>query len=197
MGEWGPAWEFYFWVPHIAEISRNSEVSAARHVTASPVVLQIIVLMNRRLFKDTWTNTQPILSFLPGTLGVSGLVTRNDCEAMRNVSYHVDSIATWAQDCEKSTGLVTTTRVTHATPAALYAHTANRDWESDKHVLKAKLDPRECEDIASQLITRSPGNKLNVSKMLCCITEYEMLPATGTRVLWFHQLLIFYLSHRS
>ncbi|KAI5745080.1 hypothetical protein M8J76_008131 [Diaphorina citri] len=97
-----------------------------------------------------------------GTLGVSGLVTRNDCEAMRNESNHVDTIADWAQDCDKSTGLVTTTRVTHATPAALYAHTANREWESDKHVLKAKLDPRECEDIASQLITRSPGNKLNV-----------------------------------
>ncbi|XP_026681117.1 membrane-bound alkaline phosphatase-like [Diaphorina citri] len=96
------------------------------------------------------------------TLGVSGLVTRNDCEAMRNESNHVDTIADWAQDCDKSTGLVTTTRVTHATPAALYAHTANREWESDKHVLKAKLDPRECEDIASQLITRSPGNKLNV-----------------------------------
>uniref|UniRef100_A0A8D9BH38 Alkaline phosphatase n=1 Tax=Cacopsylla melanoneura TaxID=428564 RepID=A0A8D9BH38_9HEMI len=97
-----------------------------------------------------------------GTMGVSGLVTRNDCEAMRNESNHVDSIADWAQSCGKSTGLVTTTRVTHATPAALYAHTANRDWESDKHVLKAKLDPRECEDIASQLITRAPGNELNV-----------------------------------
>ena len=30
-----------------------------------------------------------------------------------------------------NTGLVTTARVTHATPAALYAKTANRDWECD------------------------------------------------------------------
>ena len=29
------------------------------------------------------------------------------------------------------TGLVTTARVTHATPAALYAKTAHRDWECD------------------------------------------------------------------
>ena len=29
------------------------------------------------------------------------------------------------------TGFVTTTRVTHATPAAMYAKTANRNWECD------------------------------------------------------------------
>ena len=31
-----------------------------------------------------------------------------------------------------SSGLVTTARVTHATPAALYAKTAQRQWECDK-----------------------------------------------------------------
>ncbi|CAN0039259.1 unnamed protein product, partial [Chrysoparadoxa australica] len=30
-----------------------------------------------------------------------------------------------------STGLVTTTRLTHATPASAYAHLPSRDWESD------------------------------------------------------------------
>ena len=32
----------------------------------------------------------------------------------------------------RSTGIISTARVTHATPAACYAHTADRDWESDK-----------------------------------------------------------------
>jgi alkaline phosphatase len=29
---------------------------------------------------------------------------------------------------------VTTARVAHATPGALYAHTADRDWECDKEM---------------------------------------------------------------
>lgn len=47
-----------------------------------------------------------------------------------------------------STGLVTTTRVTHATPSVLYAHASDRYWESDGDVLtKAKDDPSHCKDI--------------------------------------------------
>ena len=34
----------------------------------------------------------------------------------------VETILTWAQKAGKATGFVTTARVTHATPAALYAH---------------------------------------------------------------------------
>jgi len=44
----------------------------------------------------------------------------------------VDTILKWAQDKSKSTGFVTTARVTHATPAALYAHIADRGWECDR-----------------------------------------------------------------
>lgn len=57
-------------------------------------------------------------------------------------------------------GFVTTTRVTHATPAALYAHSANRHWECE-----SKMNPsqRICKDIARQLIEDAPGKNLNVS----------------------------------
>ncbi|WAR13538.1 PPBT-like protein [Mya arenaria] len=47
----------------------------------------------------------------------------------------------------KSTGIVTTSRMTHATPAAMYAVATNRDWETDT------LTPAGCIDIADQLIT--------------------------------------------
>jgi alkaline phosphatase len=50
----------------------------------------------------------------------------------------------------KSTGVVSTARITHATPAATYAHAADRNWEADSN-----LDPilhKDCTDIASQLI---------------------------------------------
>lgn len=67
----------------------------------------------------------------------------------------VSSIMTWAQTEGKRTGLVTTTRVTHATPAALYAHTPNRNWECN-------TEEGRCADIARQLIENEPGNRMNV-----------------------------------
>ena len=57
-------------------------------------------------------------------------------------------------------GFVTTTRVTHATPAALYAHSANRDWEC---LIPDDVDnSKGAKDIAWQLINESPGNKTKV-----------------------------------
>lgn len=59
------------------------------------------------------------------------------------------------------TGFVTTTRVTHATPAALYAHSADRRWECEtKMPLEAKM--KGCKDIARQLIEDEVGQRLNV-----------------------------------
>jgi len=66
-----------------------------------------------------------------------------------------------AEDKGLSTGVVTTTRVTHATPAACYAHTVERDWEGD-----ADLSPAAraagFPDIARQLIEFSHGDGLEV-----------------------------------
>lgn len=50
----------------------------------------------------------------------------------------------------KSTGVVTNTRLTHATPAATYAHSAHRNWESDVDVIDNARG--KCRDIAYQLI---------------------------------------------
>lgn len=51
----------------------------------------------------------------------------------------------------KSVGIVTTTRVQHATPAATYAHTASRKWYSDADMPDgARRDG--CTDIAAQLL---------------------------------------------
>ena len=45
-----------------------------------------------------------------------------------------------------STGVVTTARLTHGTPAATYAHVPERRWEDDT------LTEAPCIDIAAQLI---------------------------------------------
>src|SRR5690606_11716643 len=51
---------------------------------------------------------------------------------------------------------VTTARLTHATPAALYAHSPDRNWESDAQ-LPAEARSAGCRDIASQLLDFAPG----------------------------------------
>jgi len=47
-------------------------------------------------------------------------------------------------------GIVTTTRLTHATPASVYSRSADRDWESDTNI-PADQRADGCKDIALQL----------------------------------------------
>ncbi|KAJ8686614.1 hypothetical protein QAD02_022408 [Eretmocerus hayati] len=92
--------------------------------------------------------------------GVDVDVALNDCEASLDADNRVDSIISWAHSAGKSTGFVTTTRVTHATPAPLYAHGANRKWESDGTMPKNATS--KCKDIARQLIENEPGKSIKV-----------------------------------
>ena len=47
-------------------------------------------------------------------------------------------------------GIVTTTRLTHATPASVFSRSADRDWESDSSI-PADQQGQGCKDIALQL----------------------------------------------
>lgn len=64
----------------------------------------------------------------------------------------------------KSSGIVTTARITHATPAALYAHAPSRYWEDDSRVPPTVR--KDCKDIAMQLVENEPGRNINVSIIL-------------------------------
>ncbi|KAG2463284.1 PPBI phosphatase, partial [Polypterus senegalus] len=57
----------------------------------------------------------------------------------------------------KSVGIVTTTRVQHASPGAAYAHIVNRDWYSDADMPASELNAG-CKDIAFQLINNTDIN---------------------------------------
>ena len=72
----------------------------------------------------------------------------------------VDTILKWAQMAGKDTGFVTTATVSHATPAALYAHSASRKWECDKKL--PPNAPKEVQDITYQLVANDPGRKVKV-----------------------------------
>jgi len=54
-----------------------------------------------------------------------------------------------------SVGVISTARITHATPAAMYGHSVSRDWEE-----KSDIDPRAakfgCKSLAAQLLKNSP-----------------------------------------
>ncbi|XP_022822920.1 membrane-bound alkaline phosphatase-like [Spodoptera litura] len=95
------------------------------------------------------------------TIGVSARVPHGACAAALDPAHHVHSIAEWALSDGRDAGVVTTTRVTHASPAGAYAHTAHRDWEADADVAASCAPPRQ-DDIALQLVHAYPGDHFKV-----------------------------------
>lgn len=93
-----------------------------------------------------------------GVLGVDGTVFKGNCAQMTEAS-KLKSILHWSQEAGKSVGLVTTARVTHATPGALYSNSPDRDWESDANMEGVTGG---CVDIARQLI----DNNININVVL-------------------------------
>ena len=75
------------------------------------------------------------------------------------------SILEMAEKNGKSTGVVSTARLTHATPAACYAHSTNRNWESDADIKSSATDAYDAAfpDIARQLIEFPYGDGLDVA----------------------------------
>ncbi|CAG0921797.1 unnamed protein product [Notodromas monacha] len=95
------------------------------------------------------------------TVGLDAHGKLQDCvRTMRNNQHFPTSIMTHAQRAGKRTGIVTTTRVTHATTAAAFAHTPSRQWESDTHIPEPAA--AKCSDISRQLIETEPGRNFNV-----------------------------------
>lgn len=90
-----------------------------------------------------------------GAIGVSA-GPRNDCEG--SLGKQLLSWLRLADDAGMSTGIVTTAKLTHATPAATYAHSPNRNWESDDEMPQAAR-AAGCTDIASQFIERARAGR--------------------------------------
>ena len=80
-----------------------------------------------------------------GIIGVDSDVVRGDCSTLPGNT--VASMNEIAHEMGKATGIVSTARITHATPASAYAKTADRNFEATV--------PEGCDtqtDIANQLI---------------------------------------------
>lgn len=93
-----------------------------------------------------------------GYIGVDGKA--DDCKTSKDSK--LDTILKWAHDAGKSVGIVTTTRITHASPAAGYAKSVDREWETyDGKLFTEAIFNDGCRDIASQLIDNA--SYINVS----------------------------------
>ncbi len=88
-----------------------------------------------------------------GVVSVDAGVPRGDCAASEG--HAVSTLLERAERAGRATGVVSTARITHATPAATYAHSADRDWEA------VTPDPA-CHDIAAQLLDFDAGDGIDV-----------------------------------
>ncbi len=84
-----------------------------------------------------------------GVIGVDEHVTRGDCASV--FGHELVSALDLAEMAGKATGVVTTARITHATPAATYAKSADRNWEDVSDMPQEAVDAG-CKDIATQLV---------------------------------------------
>jgi len=95
-----------------------------------------------------------------GVISVGAAAKRQDCRAALRVP--LESIADMAKEKGLSAGVVTTARLTHATPATLYAHSPEREWEGNRY-LDGDDWAAGCRDIAYQLVHRDPGMQMDVA----------------------------------
>jgi alkaline phosphatase len=94
-----------------------------------------------------------------GILSIDENVVRGDHTTV--AGNELTTILELAEDRGLSTGVVSTARITHATPAACYAHSPDRDWESDKE-LPAEAKAADFPDIARQLVEFKHGDGIEV-----------------------------------
>ena len=93
------------------------------------------------------------------SLSVNQLVAHSEPNAGVVNTNKLTTILEQAKSEGLSVGIVSTARITHATPAATYAHTANRDWEGDSDRPAGATVP----DIAAQLVDFNINGGIDVA----------------------------------
>lgn len=96
-----------------------------------------------------------------GSIGVTQAANIKDCTTAKTTG--TTTLWEMAEAAGMATGVISTATITHATPAATYAETVERDWEADVN-LSAEGKAAGCKDIASQLIdwTKTNGDGFEV-----------------------------------
>ncbi|UAA40087.1 alkaline phosphatase [Paraneptunicella aestuarii] len=84
-----------------------------------------------------------------GIIGIAEAVERGNCASSQG--QELVTALELAEIAGKATGIISTARITHATPAATYAKSADRNWE-DVSDMPASQVAAGCKDIADQLV---------------------------------------------
>lgn len=84
-----------------------------------------------------------------GMLGIGPEAKRSDC--LSGKPHEQALLGEQAKARGLALGIVSTARITHATPAAVYARSTDRDWESDAAIPESQRG-LGCDDIAQQLV---------------------------------------------
>jgi len=84
-----------------------------------------------------------------GMISIGPEQDRTDCKGSEQ--YHQQTLLEWGHKEGFATGIVTTARLTHATPAATYAHSPDRGWEGD-YDRHPNAYWYGCDSIAKQLV---------------------------------------------
>jgi alkaline phosphatase len=94
-----------------------------------------------------------------GVININDNVQRGFCNTTQG-----NEVATaWEMAAENglAVGVISTARITHATPATTYAHSADRNWENDSSLPNIAKN-QGCLDIAQQLINFDKGDGFQV-----------------------------------
>ncbi len=135
----------------------------------------------------TYASDSLVTDSAPSAVAMTtGVKTRNNVLGLRaeapwrecgpSKGKEVTTIAEIAKSIGMSAGAVSTARITDATPAAIFAHSAHRSWESDAD-LGEEATKNGCVDIARQLVEFKYGDGLDV---MFGGGRMNFLPATMT-----------------
>lgn len=94
-----------------------------------------------------------------GFIGIDERAERGNCESSKGAE--VATLLEVAEEKGKATGVVTNTRITHATPGATFAKVPERIWESDNN-MPAEALAAGCKDIALQMIEFDHGDGIEI-----------------------------------
>ena len=94
-----------------------------------------------------------------GVINIDSDALRADCASSQG--NELNTFLELMESRGRATGIVSTARITHATPAATYARSPERNWESDDG-LSEEAVANGCRDIADQLVNLEAGDGIDV-----------------------------------
>lgn len=93
-------------------------------------------------------------------IGIGQKALHRDCASTKGQS--LVSALELAKAAGLAVGVVTTTTITHATPAATYGHSPERNWEADKDMPALALE-QGCQDLAQQFVKMPIGQGIDIA----------------------------------